>query len=414
MPVGPGDGPAPGPSVLRCVTIGTVGDGKSTLVARLLHDARRLHGDALRTVAPAGPGHGHGGTGDLTVGYAWTPRRTLVVADCPGHARMTRHMATGASTADVAVVVVDGRVGLRRQTRRHLCVAALVGVRHVVLAVNKMDLADWAPGAFEARRDEATTLALRLGVDGVTSVPVSALLGDNVAERSALTPWYEGPSLLDALEASRPGAGAADGGTGARLPVQWVIRHPGGGRSYAGMVSGGALRPGDEVVVLPSGRRSRITSVETFDGPMEVAPAALSVSVRLADDVDVSRGDLIASADAPPEVTRDFEATLCWFDDEPLVPGRRLRVKHTTRVTPAAVQSLQARLDVETLALEPAAALAANDIGVVRVTVGTPLVTDPYRANRVTGGFVVIDELTDATGAAGLVGAPRVAVAAPR
>jgi sulfate adenylyltransferase subunit 1 (EFTu-like GTPase family) len=305
--------------------------------------------------------------------------------------------------------VVDATTGMREQTRRHLCIAALLGVRHLVVVANKMDLTGWDRAAYEAVDTEARALALRLGIDSVRTVPASALLGDNVVESSTLTPWYSGPTVLGALEEAPAGAWAGqDGGT--RLPVQWVVRHRGGGRSYAGMVNGGTLRPGDEVVVLPGGQRSRITSVETFDGPLDEASAALSVTVRLADELDVSRGDLIASVEDPPSVEREFDATVCWFADAPLEAGRRFRVKHTTRLAPAQVLSVAGRLDVDTLELDPATALGANDIGVVRFVVGTPLVVDPYRRNRVTGSFVVIDELTHATVAAAMVGAPALAL----
>jgi sulfate adenylyltransferase large subunit len=321
-------------------------------------------------------------------------------------------MATGASTADLAVLVVDATAGLREQTRRHTCIAALLGVRHLLVAANKMDVADWSEAAYQSTKEEIDALALRLGMETVVIVPVSALLGDNVVEPSIHMPWYAGPTLLNALEEAPAGAWAGEGAGGARLPVQWVVRHPGGGRSYAGMVSGGTFRPGDGVVVLPSGQTSRLTSVETFDGPLDEASASLSVTVRLDDDLDVSRGDLIASTDRPPGVVREFDATLCWFADVPIEEGRRFRLKHTTRLTPAQAVSVDSRLDIGSLELEPTSALGANDIGVVRLAVGTPLAVDPYQANRVTGSFVVIDEQTNATVAAGMVGTPVLAALA--
>jgi sulfate adenylyltransferase subunit 1 len=272
-----------------------------------------------------------------------------------------------------------------------------------------MDLARWAQEAYRSVEEEVESLARRLGLETTVVVPVSALLGDNVVEPSSHMAWYTGPTLLDTLEAAPAGTWATEGEGGARLPVQWVLRHRGGGRSYAGMVSGGAFRPGDEVVVLPGGQRSRLTSVATFDGPLDEAPASLSVTVGLDDDIDVSRGDLIASVERPPEVVREFDATLCWFADAPLEAGRRLRLKHTTRLTPAHTVSVDSRLDVDRLELEPAGRLGANEIGVARLAVGTPLAVDPYRANRVTGSFVVIDEQTNATVAAGMVGVPVLA-----
>ncbi len=248
-------------------------------------------------------------------------------------------------------------------------------------------------------------------METVVIVPCSALLGDNVVEPSTRMPWYSGPTLLRALEEAPAGTWAREGEAGARLPVQWVVRHPGGGRSYAGMVSGGSLRPGDEIVVLPGGHRSRLTSIETFDGPLEEASASLSVTVRLDDDLDVSRGDLIASTALPPEVVREFDATLCWFVEPPVEAGQRFRLKHTTRLTPAQTVSVDSRPDVGTLELEPTSRLGPNDIGVVRLAVGTPLAVDPYRSNRVTGSFVMIDDQTNATVAAGMVGVPVLATA---
>jgi len=427
----PGAEPASGSALLRFATIGSVDDGKSTLIGRLLHDTQQLFDDQLEAVTSASRRRGADGvdlsfvtdglraereqgiTIDVAYRYASTPNRKFVIADCPGHVQYTRNMATGASTADLAVVVVDATAGLREQTRRHTCIAALLGVRHLVVAANKMDIAGWDEAIFRSVTEEFDALARRLGLDTVTIVPVSALLGDNVVEPSTRMPWYPGPTLLAALENAPAGAWAQEGGAGGRLPVQWVVRHRGGGRSYAGMVSGGTFRPGDEILVLPGGQRSRLTSVETFDGPLDEAPSSLSVTVRLDDDLDVSRGDLIAPADRPPEVVREFDATLCWFADSAVAAGRRLRVKHTTRLTPAQTVSVQSRLDVGSLTLEPAGSLGPNDIGVVRIAVGTALAVDPYRANRVTGSFVMIDEQTNATVAAGMVGVPVLAAVRP-
>ncbi len=428
----PGAEPASGSSLLRFATIGSVDDGKSTLIGRLLHDTKQLFDDQLEAVASASRRHGvegvdlafvtdglraereQGITIDVAYRYASTPRRKFVIADCPGHVQYTRNMATGASTADLAVVVVDATTGLREQTRRHTCIAALLGVRHLLVAANKMDLAGWDEATYRSVGDEVDALARRLGMATVTVVPVSALLGDNVAVASTRMPWYRGPTLLHALEEAPAGAWAHEGDGGARLPVQWVVRHPGGGRSYAGMVSGGTFRPGDDVVVLPGGQRSRLTSVETFDGPLDEAPASLSVTVRLDDELDVSRGDLIAPAGSSAEVVREFDATLCWFADPPVEAGRRFRIKHTTRLTPAQTVSVLSRLDVGSLELESTSALGPNEIGVVRLAVGTPLAVDPYRANRVTGSFVMIDEQTNATVAAGMVGVPEFAAVPQR
>ncbi|HEY5025499.1 MAG TPA: GTP-binding protein [Acidimicrobiales bacterium] len=420
----PGAEPASGSALLRFATIGSVDDGKSTLIGRLLHDTKQLFDDQLDAVASASRRRGvkgvdlafvtdglraereQGITIDVAYRYASTPRRKFVIADCPGHVQYTRNMATGASTADLALVVVDATQGLRQQTRRHTCIAALLGVRHLLVAANKMDLADWDESTFRSVSEEVDALARRLGMETIVIVPVSALRGDNVVEASRHMPWYPGPTLLDALEQAPAGAWAHEHAGGARLPVQWVIRHPGGGRSYAGMVSGGTFRPGDDIVVLPGGQRSRLTSVETFDGPLDEAPASLSVTIRLDDELDVSRGDLIAPSVNSPEVVREFDATLCWFADPPVEAGHRFRLKHTTRLTPAQIVSVDSRLDVGSLELAPTSRLGPNDIGVVRLTVGTPLAVDPYQANRVTGSFVVIDEQTNATVAAGMVGVP--------
>ncbi|MGH9083786.1 MAG: elongation factor 1-alpha C-terminal domain-related protein, partial [Acidimicrobiales bacterium] len=249
-----------------------------------------------------------------------------------------------------------------------------------------------------------------LGVRSCTVVPVSALHGDNVVETSDAAPYYDGPTVLEALEAAPAGGWAkAHHGGGARLPVQWVLRRPGGGRSYAGMVNGAPLRPGDEVVVLPEGRTTTVKSIETFDGPLEEAPAGLSVSVELADDLDVSRGDLVAAVDEPPSVVTELEATVCWFGERALRAGERLRVKHTTRTTPARVASIDNRLDINTLALVPTEELADNEIGVVSLVTAAPLAVDPYQRDRITGSFVLVDETTNATVAAGMVGAPELA-----
>ena len=417
--------------LLRFAAVGSVDDGKSTLIGRLLYDTRQLFDDQIEAVATASRRRGAGQvdlsfvtdglraereqgiTIDVAYRYAATPTRKFVIADCPGHVQYTRNMATGASTADLALVVVDATTGLREQTRRHACIAALLGVDHMVVCANKMDLVEWDPAAYDRVAGEMAALAGELGVSSCTVVPVSALHGDNVVEPSSNSPWYDGPTVLRALENAPTGEWAALRGgpraTASRLPVQWVLRHAGGGRSYAGMVNGGPLRPGDEVLVLPGGMRSTVTRVETFDGPLEVAPVGLSVSVHLADDVDVSRGDLIAAAGDPPEATSDIEATVCWFGERPLRPGDRLGVKHTTRTAPARVIEVSERLDVNTLRLTPVDELADNDIGVVRIVTGTPLAVDPYRRDRITGSFVLVDPVTNATVAAGMVGRPALA-----
>ncbi|MGA2036228.1 MAG: GTP-binding protein [Acidimicrobiales bacterium] len=418
-----------GSELLRFAAIGSVDDGKSTLIGRLLHDTRQLFDDQLEALAAASRRHGVDGvdlafvtdglraereqgiTIDVAYRYAATPGRKFVIADCPGHIQYTRNMVTGASTADLAVVVVDVTTGLREQTRRHCCIAALLGVRRLLVAVNKMDLTGWDEAAYHSVVADVHVLARRLGVESVIAVPVSALTGDNVVNASPETPWYDGPTILSALEEAPAAVWAAEGASGARLPVQWVLRRPGGGRSYAGMVSGGTLRRGDEVVILPGGQRSTVAELETFDGPIEAAIPSLSATVSLADDIDVSRGDLIAPVDTAPEPCQEFEATVCWFGDRPVEAGQRFRLKHTTRVTPALVLDVESRLDVGTLELGAADWLANNNIGVIRFAAASPLAVDPYRVNRVTGSFAVIDETTIVTVAAGMMGAPVMATA---
>ncbi len=422
---------APDPPVmdlLRFAAVGSVDDGKSTLIGRLLHDTKQLFDDQLEAVEAASRRRGvegvdlsfvtdglraereQGITIDVAYRYAATPTRKFVIADCPGHLQYTRNMATGASTADVALVVVDTPKGLREQTRRHVCIAALLGVRHLIVAANKMDQIEWDEAAYERVVKEMNQLSDRLGVESCTVIPVSALLGDNVAHRSTAAPWYDGPTVLEALEAAPAGewAGAhGDRGVpGARLPVQWVLRQPGGGRTYAGMVNGAPIRPGDQVVVLPGGQRTTVTSVETTDGPMAEAAVGLSVAVRLADDVDVSRGDLLASVDDVPDLVTEVTATVCWFDGRPLAAGAAFRLKHTTRVTPARITSVDGRLDVNHLTVGPTPSLEENDIGTVTIAVATPMAVDSYQRNRITGSFVLIDPATNATVAAGMVGLP--------
>ncbi|HVC13386.1 MAG TPA: GTP-binding protein [Acidimicrobiales bacterium] len=425
-----------GMDLLRFAAVGSVDDGKSTLIGRLLYDTRQLFEDQVAAVEEASARRGvgevdlsfitdglraereQGITIDVAYRYAATPRRKFVIADCPGHVQYTRNMATGASTADLALVVVDVVNGLREQTRRHACIAALLGVSQFVVCANKMDLVDWDESAYRAITVEVEALARTLGVTSWHVIPVSALHGDYVVEPSAAAPWYDGPTVLEALEEAPTGAWASGHGTdlggGARLPVQWVLRRPGGGRSYAGMVNGGALRAGEEVVVLPEGWRTTVTGIETYDGPLDVAPVGISVSVDLADDLDVSRGDLLAAAADPPEVVKELVATVCWFADRPLRSGDRLRVKHTTRTTPARVAAVTGRLDVNRLEVEAAGELANNDIGVIELTTAVPLAVDPYRDDRITGSFVLVDEGTNATVAAGMVGEPHFAAGTGR
>ncbi len=407
------------PDLLRFTTAGSVDDGKSTLIGRLLHDTKALFDDqldalALTTARRGGEGldlalvtdglraeREQGITIDVAHRYFATPRRSFVIADAPGHARYTRNMVTAASTADVAVILVDARAGLVEQTRRHACVTGLLGVRHVVLAVNKMDLVDWSEDAFDAVAEEFAVLADAVGIPAVIPIPISALQGDNVVDRSIEIGWYSGPTLLEHLESVEIAA-PAGAAVGARLPVQWVVRHD-GTRRYAGPVVAGVLRPGDEVVVLPAGERTRVVAIETHDGPLDEAAPWAAVSVTLADDLDVGRGDLIA-AEPAPTVTQDLEATVCWFAERPLTAGDRLLVQHTTRVARAMVTELVDRLDVVHLGREAApASLDLNDLGTIRLATATALAVDPYAASRATGSLLLVDEVTNTTVGAAMV-----------
>lgn len=405
--------------LLRLATIGSVDDGKSTLIGRLLVDTRQLFDDQLDAVAHASQKRGVGDldlsfvtdglraereqgiTIDVAYRYAATPTRKFIIADCPGHVQYTRNMATGASTADLALVVVDVSHGLKEQTRRHLVIAALLGVRSLVVAVNKMDTVNWSPTAYQSVVDEVDTIAGELGFASHVCVPVSALHGDNVVDVSPISPWYQGPSVLAALEAADAGVWESAGA--ARLPIQWVLRQDGGGRTYAGMMNGGTLNVGDALTLLPAGLSTTVTAIRAGSGERDDAVAGLSVDVALADDTDAGRGDLLAAAPLP-RVTRELDATICWFGDAPLEAGHRLRVKHTTRSTPARVISLDGVIDITTLKVEATRELSTNEIGLARLATADALAVDDYRDNRVTGSFVLIDEVTNATVAAGMVG----------
>jgi bifunctional enzyme CysN/CysC len=392
--------------LLRFATAGSVDDGKSTLIGRLLYDSKSLLADQLETahtnLAMLTDGlraeREQGITIDVAYRYFSTPKRTFIIADTPGHLHYTRNMVTGASTADLAIVLVDARNGLVSQSRRHAYLAVLLGIPNLVLAVNKMDLVEFSQERFDEIAHEFDAFVAGLGATtDVVAVPISALNGDNVVDRSPSTPWYQGPTLLDHLERVEPAV--ADIRTGARLPVQYVLRPQTDEfhdyRGYAGTIAGGVLRPGDEVVVLPSGRTTTVVGIEG---------AHRAVSVQLADDLDVSRGDLFAAAADPPPVRRELDATLCWFDENAsLKSGETYLLKHTTRTVKARVESVVHRVDVESLATEDADGLALNEIGRVRLRLGHPIFADPYSANRATGCFVLIDQHSNDTVAAGIV-----------
>ena len=406
--------------LLRLATVGSVDDGKSTLIGRLLVDTRQLFDDQLDAVAAASEKRGVGDldlsfvtdglraereqgiTIDVAYRYASTPTRKFIIADCPGHVQYTRNMATGASTADLALVVLNVAHGVKEQTRRHLCIAALLGVRTIIVAVNKMDEVDWSETAYLEVVDELNTLARELGFESVTSVPVSALLGENVVERSAHLDWYDGPTVLQALEACDAGSWT-HAQAGARLPVQWVLRQNGGGRTYAGMLNGATLHVGDEVTLFPAGVKTTISSITSGSGARHAATPGLSIDVGLSHETDAGRGDLLATAPLP-NVIKEFVATVCWFGEQSVRASQRLRLKHTSKVTPVRIKEISGVVDVANLSVHASDHLSTNDICVVTLQTADWLVVDDYRDNRVTGSFVLIDELTNATVAAGMIG----------
>jgi sulfate adenylyltransferase large subunit len=394
--------------LLRVATAGSVDDGKSTLIGRLLHDSGALLSDERsHDLAQLTDGlraeREQGITIDVAHRSFATPRRRFVLIDCPGHAQYTRNMLTGASTADAAVVLVDVCQGLTRQSRRHLAICALLGLRHVVVCVNKLDLVDWSEEAFDAVALDTLEWTAEMGLRDLAFIPVSALYGDNIVERSANLPGYGGEPLLAHLEELPLDRVASD--MGARLPVQLALRDPAGGpRRYAGRLAAGTLTVGDDVVALPSGARSRVARIETPAGAVEVAAAPLSVSVALEDDVDVGRGDLLATADDVPPLTRELAATVCWLGHDPVAPGARLALKHGTRTVAAKLDAIDHRLDVETLVRAPANELTLNDIGRVRLRIGAELAVDAYADSPSTGAFILIDESTHDTVGAGMVG----------
>ena len=416
---------ARGMDLLRFATAGSVDDGKSTLIGRLLYDTKSLFTDQLEAVEAVSAARGdeytnlalltdglraereQGITIDVAYRYFATPRRKFIIADTPGHIQYTRNMVTGASTADLALILVDARKGLVEQSRRHAFLCSLLRVPHLVLCVNKMDLVGWDRAVYEKIADEFTAFAAKLDAPDLTVIPISALNGDNIASRSENSPWYEGPSLLHHLEHVHI---ASDRNlVDVRFPVQYVIRPQSTTvtdyRGYAGQVASGVLKPGDEVMVLPSGLTSTISAIDTADGPVEQAFPPMSVTVRLADEIDISRGDMICRPHNAPAVAQNIEAMICWMDEsQPLRVGGKYAIKHTTRTARAVVRGLQYRLDVNTLHRdEDAPELALNEIGRVKLRTTVPLLADEYRRNRTTGGFIVIDETSNRTVAAGMI-----------
>ncbi|MGY3265327.1 sulfate adenylyltransferase subunit CysN [Lysobacter sp. HA35] len=407
--------------LLRFITCGSVDDGKSTLIGRLLHDTRGLFEDQLASLASDSRRHGTQGervdyallldgleaereqgiTIDVAYRFFSTAKRKFIVADCPGHEQYTRNMATGASTADAAVVLVDARKGLLTQTRRHSYIVSLLGIRHVLLAVNKMDLVGYDRDTFERIADEYRELAASLGIANVTAVPLSALEGDNLIARSPNTAWYQGPSLLEFLESVPVDAPASD--LGFRLPVQWVNRPNQDFRGFAGTVAAGAVKPGDDVVALPSGRRSKVARIVTADGDLDGATHGQAITLTLADELDISRGDVIAAAHDPSEVSDQFAAHVLWFDEQPLLPGRPYWLKIGAREVGASVTEIKHKVDVNTQESLAAKHLEMNEVGYCNLYLDTPVPFESYADSRELGAFILIDRQTNATVAAGTI-----------
>jgi sulfate adenylyltransferase large subunit len=410
--------------MLRLSTAGSVDDGKSTLIGRLLYDSRNVYEDHVRSVTHTRWGTAQtsidfaqltdglraereqGITIDVAYRYFSTERRKFIIADTPGHEQYTRNMATGASTADLAIILIDASKGILKQSRRHVYITSLLGITHLVAAINKMDMVDFSPEVFARIEQEFTDLVEQLGKANVKAIPLSALDGDNVVERSLRTPWYSGPTLLQHLE-SVPARHQLDG-TSLRLPVQRVIRpqlnyvQP-SFRGFAGQIAAGSVRVGDRVVALPSGRSTRIASISTFDGNLEQANAPQSIAVTLEDEFDISRGDLIASVDNPPESSSAITASLVWFDGKPLDSARSYLLKHASQTVSARVTAIRHRVNVQTLEQEAVNRLVMNDIGLVEIETFRPIFFDPYEQNRTTGSFILIDADTNATAAAGMI-----------
>ena len=399
--------------LLRFSTAGSVDDGKSTLIGRLLYDSRNVYDDHIRSVthnaaidfAQLTDGlraeREQGITIDVAYRYFSTPKRKFIIADTPGHEQYTRNMATGASTADVAIVLVDARKGILDQTRRHTCIAALLGIPIVIAAVNKMDLVDFSQEVFDNHRRGLEALAERLQIPELIAVPVSALEGDNVVHRSTRIPWYTGPSLLELLETVPLAIERSQASL--RFPIQRVLRPHQDFRGFAGQIAAGTVRPGDEILALPSGRRTRVRSINTWEGDLALAHAPQSVVLTLEDEVDLSRGEMIAAVAAPPHKTTRFNATIVWMQNKPLEPGATYLLKHTTQTVRAQVAEIRSRIDVVNLAEGEAEQLGLNDIGEIVLETSRPILADLYRDNRTTGSFILIDAASNATAGAGMI-----------
>jgi sulfate adenylyltransferase subunit 1 len=409
--------------LLRIATAGSVDDGKSTLIGRLLHDSKSIFEDQMEHVVQTSERRGDGYlnlalltdglraereqgiTIDVAYRYFATPRRKFIIADTPGHEQYTRNMVTGASTADVSIVLVDARKGVSEQTRRHIYIASLLRIPHLVVCVNKMDLVNYDEDVFYNILEEVTDWSARLQIPDITFVPISALHGDNVVDRSDAMQWYGAAPLLYHLEHV---VIAQDRNLNdVRFPVQWVIRPMSEShhdyRGYAGQVAGGVICPGSEVVVLPGGRSTTVAAIDTFDGEVEAAFPTMSVALRFTDEIDVSRGDMIVEASDQPVTARELEAHICWMSEQPMTPRGKYAIKHTTRAARAIIEQIEHRIDINTLEHVKADQLGLNEIGRVRLRCSAPLVVDSYARNRTTGSFILIDESTNDTVAAGMI-----------
>jgi bifunctional enzyme CysN/CysC len=407
--------------LLRFITCGSVDDGKSTLIGRLFYESKMIYEDQLAAIRKDSSRYGTTGeevdlalftdglederqqgiTIDVAYRYFSTDRRKFIIADTPGHEQYTRNMATGASTADLAIILIDARHGVLTQTKRHSFIVSLLGIRHIVVAVNKMDIVGFDQAVFERIRADYADFASRLDLPDVHFMPISALKGDNVVRQSPNMPWYTGAALMPLLETVY--IGSDRNMEDFRFPVQLVLRPNLDFRGFAGTIASGIIRRGDEIVSLPSRKRSRVKSITTFDGELAEAFAPQSVTLTLEDEIDTSRGDMFVRPGNVPKVDHRFEATVVWMSEEPLVPGRQYLFKQTTKVVPGAVSTLRYRVDVNTLHREPAATLGLNEIGRCAVTLTGPIAFDAYRRNRGTGGFIMIDRVTNATVAAGMI-----------
>ncbi len=405
--------------LLRLSTAGSVDDGKSTLIGRLLYDTKSIFEDQLEAVEDASNRRGEGYvnlalltdglraereqniTIDVAYRYFATPRRKFIIADTPGHIQYTRNMVTGASTAELAVILIDARNGVLTQSKRHGFLSSLLGIPHIVVAINKMDLVDWSEGRFEEIADEYSDFANKLGVDDLTFIPISALLGDNVVDESQNMPWYHGSTLLHHLE--HVNVGAHRNLVDFRFPVQYVIRPDQDYRGYAGRVASGAIRPGEEIVVLPSRKSTTVASVDTFDGPLDEARAGDSVALTTTDELDISRGDMIVRPLNLPTADTEIDATICWTSETPMEPDTHYWLRQTTRETKAFVNRVVYRIDVDTLHRDEVKQFELNDIGRVHITTAQPVFFDRYQLNRETGSFVLVDPHSNNTVAAGMI-----------